>query len=93
MHFWWYVSACNASNIAWDNLEYDQPFVDSGRCGKVQDNSQPLECGLSCGEPGEIFFQFLHNDPFAKHWYYDAEGNKLCTMLKKRNPFMESFRK
>ena len=50
MHFWWYVSASNGSNIAWDNLEYDQPFVDNGRCGKVQDNKQPLECGLSCGE-------------------------------------------
>ena len=73
------ASVSNGRNIAWDNLGHDQPFVDNGRFGKVQDNSQPLECGCRCGELGEIFFQFLHNDPFAKH-----TGNKLCTMLKKR---------
>ena len=41
----------------------------------------------------ERFFQFLHNEPFAKHWHCDVEGNKLCTMLKKRNPFLDGFRK
>ena len=24
------ASAVNGRNIAWDNLEYDQPFVDNG---------------------------------------------------------------
>ena len=43
------------------------------------------------GEMGEMFFQLLHNDPFAKHWYYDSEGNKTYTVLRKRNPFMEGF--
>ena len=33
-----HVCASNGRNIAWDNLEYDQPFVDNG---------QPLECELS----------------------------------------------
>ena len=49
--------------------------------------------GSRYGEMGEMFFQLLHNDPFAKHWYYDSEGNKTYTMLKKRNPIMEGFRK
>ena len=39
-----------------------------------------------------MFFHLLHNDPFAKHRYHDDEGNKLCTLLKKRNPIMGSFR-
>ena len=37
-----------------------------------------------------IFFQLLHSDPFEKHWNYDSEGYKLCTL---RCPIMESFRK
>ena len=44
--------------------------------------------GSRCGKTGAMFFQLLHNDPFAKQWYYDSEGNKLCTLLKKRNPIM-----
>ena len=39
------ASASHGRNIAWDNLEFDQPFVDNGRCGQVQDNSQPLATG------------------------------------------------
>ena len=27
-----------------------------------------------------------------KHWHHGAEGNKLCTMLKKSNPFSDSFK-
>ena len=57
------------------------------------DSGQALECGQSVwGEMEEMFFQVLHNDSFVKHWYYDSEGNKLCTLLKKRNPIMEGFR-
>ena len=29
--------------------------------------------------------------PFVKHWHHDAEGNNLCTMLKKSNPSLDSF--
>ena len=46
--------------------------------------------GRRCGKMGEIFFQLIHSDPFAKHWYYEEEDNKLCTL---RYPIMESFRK
>ena len=46
--------------------------------------------GRRYGEIVNIFFQLLHSDPFVKHWYYDAEGYKLCTL---RYPIMESFRK
>ena len=51
-------------------------------------------CHVGCryGELGEILFQFLHDDPFTKHWYCDEEGNKLCASLKKSNPFMDGFR-
>ena len=41
----------------------------------------------------ESFFLNLPNDPFAKNWYHDSEGHKLCTMLKKSNPFLDGFRK
>ena len=49
--------------------------------------------GSRYGLMGEMFFQLLHKDSFAKHWYYDGEGDKLCTLLKKRNPIMESLHK
>ena len=39
-----------------------------------------------------MFFEFLENDPFVKHWHYDAEGNTLCALLKKCDPFLDSFR-
>ena len=45
--------------------------------------------GRRYGKMGEIFFLLLHSDPFAKHWNYDDEGCKLCTL---RYPIMESFR-
>ena len=35
---------------------------------------------------------FYKNDPFVKHWHHDAEGNRLCIMLNKSNPFLDSFR-
>ena len=46
--------------------------------------------GRRYGKMGKIFFQLLHSDPFMKHWYYDAEGYKLCTL---KYPIMESFRR
>ena len=39
---------------------------------------------------GDIFFQLLHSDLFAKHWYYDDEGFESCTL---RYPIVERFRK
>ena len=48
--------------------------------------------GCRYGELGDIFFEFLENDPFVRQWYRDVEGNRACTKLKKNNPFVESFR-
>ena len=42
------------------------------------------------GKMGDIFFQLLHSDLFAKHWYYDDEGFESCTL---RYPIVERFRK
>ena len=47
---------------------------------------------MSLWELGDIFFELLGNDPFVTHWHHDAEGNKLCTLLKKCDPFLETFR-
>ena len=46
--------------------------------------------GRRYGKNGYFFFHLLHSDPFVKHWYYDAEGYKLCTL---KYPIMESFRR
>ena len=46
--------------------------------------------GRRYGKMDKMFFQMLHSDPFVKHWYYDAEGYKLCTL---KDPLMESFRR
>ena len=48
--------------------------------------------GCRYGELGDIFFEFLENDPFVRQWYRNVEGNKVCTKSKKSNPFVESFR-
>ena len=50
------------------------------------------DAGCRCGELGDIFFEFLQNDPFVGHGHHDAKGNKLCTKLKKCDPFLDSFR-
>ena len=39
-----------------------------------------------------MFFEFLENDHFVRHWHHDAEGNKMCALLKKCDPFLECFR-
>ena len=49
---------------------------------EVQDGFQSQECEQSLWEMGQMFFHFLQNDPFAIHWYYDSDGNKLLTMLR-----------
>ena len=64
------------------------PLLTTDDAVRCRTTARRWDVGCHYGELGEIFFQFLHNDPFAKH---DAEGNKLCTMLKKRNPFMDGF--
>ena len=46
--------------------------------------------GRRCGKMGKTFFQLLHSDLFVRHWCYDAEGYKLCTL---RFPIIESFRR
>ena len=35
--------------------------------------------GCRFGELGDIFFEFLENDPFVRHWYRDVEGNRVRT--------------
>ena len=32
-------------------------------------------------------------DPHEKKWHYDSDRNRVCTMLQKRNPIMDSFRR
>ena len=90
------ASASDGGIFTWDNLvQHDQSHTDYGRSSEVPDSCQTLECGQSLWENGkmyDMFSEFLHNDSFAKHWYYDSEGNKLCTLLKKRNPIMETIR-
>ena len=41
------------------------------------------DAGCRYGELGDIFFEFLLNDPFVRHGHHDAKGNKLRTKLKK----------
>ena len=60
------------------------------RRGTIAVCSQVLERRRRYGKMGDIFFQLLHSDPFAKHWYYDDEGFESCTL---RYPIVESFRK
>ena len=47
--------------------------------------------GCRNGELGDIFFEFLENDPFVRRWH-DVEFNMMCTLLKKCDPFLDSFR-
>ena len=48
--------------------------------------------GCRSGELGDIFFEFLENDPFVRHRHHNAQCNKLCTLLKKCDPFLDSVR-
>ena len=52
-----------------------------------------LDRGWPLWEMGEFYFLPPQNDPFKKHWHYNSDGNKTYTMLKKKNSFMEGFRK
>ena len=66
------------------------PMLDTDDVIRVRVAAECWNDGRLYGKMGNIFFQLLHRDPFVKHWYYDAEGCKLCTL---RYPIMESFRK
>ena len=57
---------------------------------RVREVAKSWNVGCRWGKVGGIFFKLLHSDPFAKHWYYDDEGYKLCTL---KYPIVESFRK
>ena len=72
------------------DLVYDQPFTDDRRRG---DCEQSLEYGNRCGALGNFFFLMLQSDQYEKQWHYHTDGNQVHTMLRKRNPIMDSFRK
>ena len=38
--------------------------------------------GCRYGELGDIFFEFLEDDPFVRQWYRDVEGNRICAKTK-----------
>ena len=44
------------------------------RCRTV---ARRWNAGCRYGKLVNIFFEFLENDPFVRHWHHDAEGNKL----------------
>ena len=78
----------------WRNPFMGQPGTLSApywpRTKRCRTYARRWNVGSCFGKMGEMFFQLLHNDPFAKHWYCDSESNKLCTLRKKRNPLLES---
>ena len=48
--------------------------------------------GNRYGALGYSFFMMLNLDQHKKVWHYDLDGNRVCTMLRKRNLFMDSIR-
>ena len=66
------------------------PMLDTDDVVRVRVAAKCWNDGRRFGKMGNIFFQLLRNDPFAKHWHHDAEGYKLCTL---RHPIMEGFRR
>ena len=65
---------------------------EAARCRTV---ARRWNVGSRFGKLGETVLPVTHNDPFAKHWYFHSEVNKLCTLLKKRRdhgkfPHMET---
>ena len=66
------------------------PMLDTDDVIRVRFAAKCWNDGRRYGKMGKIFFQLLHGDPFVKHWYYDAENYKLCTL---KYPIMESFRR
>ena len=59
------ASASDGGILIWDNLVRGQPLADYGRSTKMQDGCQSLERRQSLWKNCEMFFQSLHNDPFA----------------------------
>ena len=52
------------------------PMLDTDDVVRMRVASQYWNDGSCYGKLGSIFFQLLHSDPFAKHWYYDAHHKK-----------------
>ena len=50
-------------------------------------------CRGRSGALGDFYFMMLQSDQYATKWHYDLDGNQVYTMLRKRNPIMDSFRK
>ena len=45
------------------------------------------------GALGDFQFMMLQSDPYEKKLLCDSDGNRVCTMLRKRSPIMDSFRR
>ena len=45
------------------------------------------------GALGYAFFMMLKLDQYKKVWHLDSDGNRVCTLLRMRNPFMEGIRR
>ena len=78
------------SGALWNIVSRSLTTDDAVRCRTV---ACSWNVGSRCGDAGELYVMLLKNDPYEKHRQYDAEGNKLHTMLKKNNPIMEGVRK
>ena len=74
------VPARDGGILARDNLVHVRPLAHNGRCGKVRTEARRWNVGSRYGKTGEMFSHSLHDNPFAKHTYYDSECNKLCTL-------------
>ena len=44
--------------------------------------------GNRYGALGYAFFTTLKLDQYRELWHYDSDGNRVCTSLRKRIPFM-----
>ena len=49
--------------------------------------------GNRYGALGDVFFKMLKHDQHKKVWHYESDGNRVCTSLRKRNPFTEGIRR
>ena len=45
------------------------------------------------GALGYAFFMMLKLDQYENKWHYGSDGNRVCTMLRKCNPMMDSIRR
>ena len=49
--------------------------------------------GDRCGALGDTFFWLQKMEQFEKAWHYDEQGRRTYTMLRLRNPIMDSIRR